>query len=165
MNEPESMPADEAEKAKALLKRPSRARYDKVKHELDLKWRRRSPQAERMTREIVDHLWDAFGGAPWKWCGVWLPQPDGKAFQPGPARPEPAGVAVPVAGVLGEVLAKGEPRMDGTDIVVPVLDKNGRAWAVFEAKSTAAFDDMDMRWIERLFKAFQAIERPESPLP
>ncbi len=42
--------------------RPSRARYDKVKHVLDLKWRRRAPQTERMMREIVDELWDAFGG-------------------------------------------------------------------------------------------------------
>lgn len=164
MNEPESIPASDEDKAKALLNRPSRARYDKVKHALDLKWRRRAPQAERMTREIVDHLWDAFGGTPWTWCGVWLPQPDGKAFQPGPARPEPAGAAVPLDGLLGEAFAKGEPRMNGADIVVPVLDKNGRAWAAFQAKSSAAFDDMDARWIERLFKAFQAIERPESPL-
>ena len=46
---------------------------------------------------------------------------------------------------------------------MPVLDKNGRAWAVFQAKSAAPFDDMDARWIERMFKAFQAIERPEHP--
>jgi hypothetical protein len=163
MNEPESTPAPDA--SKDLLNRPSRARYDKVKHELDLKWRRRAPQAGRMMREIVDGLWDAFGGNPWTWCGVWLPQPDGKAFQPGPARPEPAGAAVPVEGRLGEAFAKREARMDGGDIAVPVLDKNGRAWAVFQAKSSAPFDDMDARWIERMFKAFQAIERPESPLP
>jgi hypothetical protein len=54
--------------------------------------------------------------------------------------------------------------LNGSDIAVPVLDKNGRAWAVFQAKASSAFDDMDARWIERLFKAFQAIERPESPL-
>jgi DNA-binding IclR family transcriptional regulator len=117
-----------------------------------------------MMREIVDGLWDAFGGTPWTWCGVWIPQPDGKAFQPGPARPEPAAAAVPVDGHLGEAFAKGEPRRSGADIAVPVLDKNGRAWAVFQAKASADFDDMDARWIERMFKAFQAIERPESPL-
>ncbi|HEX4046235.1 MAG TPA: hypothetical protein VH309_00280, partial [Elusimicrobiota bacterium] len=102
---------------------------------------------------------------PWTWCGVWLPQPDGKAFQPGPARPEPAAAAVPADGALGGAFAAGEPRLDGGGIAVPVLDKNGRAWAVFQAKSSAAFDGMDARWIERMFKAFQAIERPEPPLP
>jgi hypothetical protein len=163
MNEPE--PTSDLDKSKDLLNRPSRARYDKVKHTLDLKWRRRSPQAERMMREIVDGLWDSFGGSPWTWCGVWLPQPDGKAFQPGPARPEPAGAAVLADGHLGEAYAKGEPRRSGADIAVPILDKNGRAWAVFQAKASADFDDMDARWIERMFKAFQAIERPETPLP
>ena len=148
-----------------ILNRPSRARYDKVKHALDLKWRRRAPQAGRMMREVVDGLWDAFGGNPWTWCGVWLPQPDGQAFQPGPARPEPAGSATPAVGSLGDAYTAGEPRLFGTGIAVPVLDKNGRPWAAFEAKSSAPFDDMDARWIERLFKAFQAIERPESPLP
>ena len=155
MNEP---PAD-------ILKRPSRARYDKVKHALDLKWRRRAPQTERMMREVVDGLWDAFGGCPWIWCGVWLPQPDGKALQPGPARPEAAASAVAAAGPLGEALSSSAPNRAGGAIRVPVLDKHGRAWAVFEAKSAAAFDDMDARWIERLFKSFQALERPEHPLP
>ncbi len=161
MNEHEGTSGPDA--SPDILNRPSRARYDKVKHGLDLKWRRRAPQAERMMREIVDGLWDAFGGSPWTWCGVWMPQPDGKAFQPGPARPAPAAAAVPAEGLLGEVLAKGEPRLNGAVIAVPVLDKNGRPWAVFEAKSSAPFDDMDARWIERMFKAFQAIERPEHP--
>jgi hypothetical protein len=162
MNEEEAPGVDAP---RDIANRPSRARYDKVKHALDLKWRRRAPQAERMMREIVDGLWDAFGGNPWTWCGVWLPQPDGKAFQPGPARPEPAPAAAPAEGHLGAAFSKGEPHLNGADIAVPILDKNGRAWAVFQAKSSAAFDDMDARWIERMFKAFQAIERPEPPLP
>ena len=94
-----------------------------------------------------------------------MPQPDGKAFQPGAARPEPAPAAVAAAGALGEALSTGTPSRAGKAIAVPVLDKNGRAWAVFQAKSAAPFDDMDARWIERMFKAFQAIERPETPLP
>ena len=145
--------------------RPSRARYDKVKHGLDLKWRRRAPAPARMMREVVDGLWDAFGDSPWTWCGVWTPQPDGKAFQPGPARPEPAPAAVPSEGALAEAFAAGEPRRAGGTIFVPLLDRNGRSFAAFEARSSAEFDDMDARWIERLFKAFQLIEKPEPPLP
>lgn len=151
-----------------IKNRPSRARYDKVKHGLDLKWRRRAPQAGRMLREIVDGLWDAFGGDPWTWCGLWLPQPDGKAFQPGQARPAPAAAAVPAEGALGEAFRAGAVRTAsdaaGALIAVPVLDKNGKPWAVFEVKSKIAFDDMDARWIERLFRAFQTIERPDHPL-
>ena len=165
MNEPESRSSAAPDASRDILNRPSRARYDKVKHTLDLKWRRRAPQAERMMREIVDGLWDAFGGSPWTWCGLWMPQPDGKAFQPGPARPEPAPAAVPAAGALGSTLSSAAPSRAPGGICVPVLDKNGRAWAVFEAKSAADFDDMDARWIERLFKAFQSIERPDHTLP
>ena len=143
--------------------RPSRARYDKVKHGLDLKWRRRTPQPGRMMREIIDGLWDAFGESPWTWCGIWTPQPDGKEFQPGAARPSPAPQAVSAEGLIGNCFLANAPQREDTRIAVPVQDKNGRAWAVFEAKSPVAFDEMDERWIERMFKAFQTIERPEPP--
>ncbi len=111
-----------------------------------------------MTRELADALWDAFE-KPWTWCGFWLLQPDGKAFQPGPARPEPAPAAVPNEGPFADAIRTTEPVRAGEKIFVPVLDKNARVWAVFEARSTAAFDDMDARWIERLFKPFQTIEK------
>ncbi len=148
-----------------IKNRPSRARYDKVKSMLDLKWRRRQPQSERLTRELADALWDAFGQSPWTWCGFWLLQPDGLVFQPGPARPQPAPAPVPAEGALGEAVRSGEARLGQTTIVVPVFDKNARVWAVFEARSTAAFDEMDARWLERLFKVFQALEKLPPPLP
>jgi hypothetical protein len=146
--------------------RPSRARYDKVKSGLDLKWRRRAPQFERMSREIVDALWDAFGTSPWTWCGLWILQPDGKAFQPGPARPEPAPGALPVEGRLGDALTASEPIRESGRIFIPALDKTGRAWAVFEGRSSTDFDEMDARWIERLLKIFHTLERAlPPPLP
>lgn len=149
---------------KDIRDRPSRARYDKIKSTLDLKWRRRALQSERMTRELTDHLWEAFEN-PWTWCGFWLLQPDGKAFQPGPARPESERVAIPNEGAIAEAVKLGDAKSGNTTIFVPVFDKNQRIWAVFEARSTAAFDDMDARWIERLFKPFQTIEKlpPQAP--
>lgn len=150
-----------------MRSRPSRARYDKVKSGLDMKWRRRAPQPERIMREAVDALWDAFGGSPWLRCGLWVLQPDGKAFHPGPARPDPAPAAVPLDGPRGETLGSGSSRSaaEGGEhaLYVPILDKNAKAWGVFEARSSAAFDDMDARWIERLFKIFQSIDRPGPP--
>ncbi len=154
----------ETQPPKDIRERPSRARYDKIKSTLDLKWRRRALQSERMTRELADHLWDAFEN-PWIWCGFWLLQPDGKAFQPGPARPAPAPAAVPAEGAIAQALTRLDVQSGGKTIFVPVLDKNARVWAVFEARSSAAFDDMDARWIERLFKPFQTIEKlPPQPL-
>lgn len=147
--------------------RPSRARYDKVKRELDMKWRRRAPQAERMMREVVDGLWDAFGASPWLRCGLWVLQPDGKAFQPGCARPDPAPAPVPCEGPRGQTVSTGTASIasEGGEfaLYVPVLDKNAKAWAVCEVRSSAAFDDMDARWVERLFKIFQTIDRPGLP--
>ena len=149
---------------KDIRERPSRARYDKIKSVLDLKWRRRALQSERMTRELADALWDAFEN-PWTWCGFWLLQPDGKFFQPGTARPEPAPEPVPAEGAIAEALRSGDSKSGQTTIFVPVFDKNARVWAVFEARSSAPFDDMDARWIERLFKPFQTIEKlPPQPL-
>ena len=143
--------------------RPSRARYDKVKSILDVKWRRRAPQPERMMRELVDTLWDHFGEDPWTWCGLWTPQPDGKAYQPGQARPSPAPAPAAAEGALQECFSANLPKTAAGSIFVPVQDKNGRAWSVFEVRSKAAFDDMDARWLERLFKVFQTIERPLPP--
>jgi len=149
---------------KDIRERPSRARYDKIKSTLDLKWRRRALQSERMTRELTDHLFEAFEN-PWTWCGFWLLQPDGKAFQPGPARPAPAPAAIANEGAIAEALRSGDSKSGSTTIFVPVFDKNARVWAVFEARSSAVFDDMDARWIERLFKPFQTIEKlpPQAP--
>ncbi len=149
---------------KDIRERPSRARYDKIKSALDLKWRRRVLQSERMTRELADALWDSFEN-PWTWCGFWLLQPDGKAFQPGPARPEPAPAGIAADGAIAEALNTGDSKLGQTTIFVPVFDKNARVWAVFEARSSAPFDDMDARWIERLFKPFQTIEKPLPPVP
>ncbi len=159
MNEPDrAVPT-----TKDINQRPSRARYDKVKSTLDLKWRRRSPQAERMLREVVDALWDSFGESPWTRCGVWVLQPDGKAFLPGPARPAPAAAAVAAEGLLAAVLAAGQSRGEEGRLAVPVLDKDGRPWAVLEVVSGAGFDDMDQRWLERLLKAVSQAPRPEKP--
>ncbi|MBI4060332.1 MAG: hypothetical protein HY403_02765 [Elusimicrobia bacterium] len=149
---------------KDIRERPTRARYDKIKSTLDMKWRRRALQSERMTRELADALWDSFEN-PWTWCGFWLLQPDGKAFQPGPARPAPAPAAIPAEGAVAEALRSGDAKPGQTTIFVPIFDKNARVWAAFEARSSVAFDDMDARWLERLFKPFQTIEKlPPQPL-
>lgn len=135
-----------------LAGRPSRARYDRVRTALDRKWRRREPQPERMLRELVDALWDAFEGGGWTWCGVWLIAPDGRTLTPGRALPAAAPAAS--SGPLLDALAASAAARGTGAIAVPILDKDGRVWAALEAKSSSDFDDMDARWLERLVKPF-----------
>jgi hypothetical protein len=138
--------------------RPSRARYDAVRAALDLKWRRREPQVERMSRELVDALWDAFQDRGWSWCGLWIIQPDGAGLQPGPSRPEPE-AARPLEGPAAEAVSTRRTLARPGSIVVPVFDSKDLCWAVFEARSPAPFDEMDARWLEKLFRIFYFIEK------
>lgn len=145
---------------------PPRHRYEKIKRELDLKWRRRDPMPERMMRESVDHLWDAFSKDPWTWCGMWTLQPDGRGLLPGPGRDE-APQARPLEGLIADCFTGKDSKLGqdgGTHaIAVPVMDMNGRPWAVFVARASAPFNEVDARWIEQVLKAFRAIKRPEPP--
>lgn len=172
---PDLPPKDEMIKG-----RPSRARYDKVRSVLETKWRRRELKSERMMREVVDALWDQFGGSPYSWCGFYVLQPDGQALILGPHRDKPACSPLAMTGVCGKVARAGEAALvpdvaslgEGyiecdpktvSEIVLPVFDHKGQVWAVFDADSEqpSAFDEMDQRWLERILKNFQDVGKPE----
>ena len=158
--------------------RPSRARYDKVRHELDRKWRRRELKSGRMMKEVVDMLWDAF------WRAVFLVRLlCASAGRPdlvlGPHRDKPA-LALPMHGVCGQVAKTGKAMLvpdvgalgdahvecdpkNKSEIAVPVFDRDGKVIAVFDVDSEqpAAFDEMDQRWLERILKSFQDVGKVE----
>ena len=156
-----------------LSGRPSRARYDLVHAVLERRWRRRRLEAERMMREVVDELWNAFGGSPYSWCGFCVGGGAGEGLVLGP-RWDKVPSTVPLGGVCGKVFKTGlavnvpdvkalDPDFQGRNpeclskIALPVFDRQGRVWAVFEAesRSPAAFDEMDKRWLERILKNFR----------
>lgn len=164
----------------ALRNRPSRARYDVVRKQLDAKWRRRELRADRMMREIVDALWNSFADAPYSWCGFYVLSPDESCLVLGPHRDKPACSPLPLHGVCGQVLRSGKPMLvadvkalgaahvecdprNVSEIAVPVFDKDGKVWAVLDVDSAeaGAFDEMDMRWLDRMVKAFSEIARPQ----
>ena len=172
--------AKELGERERLKGRPSRARYNQVHAALEAKWRRRELKSERMMREVVDILWDSFGGSPYSWCGFYLPAPGAQELVLGPHRDKPACSPLALTGVCGRVLASGEPAnvpdvkalgdkhiacFPGTrsEICLPVFDHNGKVWAIFDvdSDSPAAFDDMDQRWLERILKHFQEVGKPE----
>lgn len=163
----------------SLKSRPSRARYDRVRQELERKWRRRELRADRMMREIIDSLWESFEGAPYSWCGFYVLSPDGENLILGPHRDKPACSPLPLHGVCGQVLRSGKPMLvadvkalgaahvecdpkNVSEIAVPVFDKEGKVWAVLDVDSAeaGAFNEMDMRWLDRLVKTFSEIARP-----
>jgi putative methionine-R-sulfoxide reductase with GAF domain len=162
-----------------LRSRPSRARYDKARAALEAKWRRRELRADRMMREVVDVLWDTFAEAPYSWCGFYVLSPDGSQLILGAHRDKPACSPLPLHGVCGSVLKSGVSMIvpdvkklgdkhvecdpaNQSEIAVPVFDKDGKVWAVFDvdSKSLSAFDEMDQRWLERIVKAFSDLPRP-----
>jgi putative methionine-R-sulfoxide reductase with GAF domain len=172
---------DRSTEEERLRSRPSRARYDKVHQTLEAKWRRRELKADRMMREVVDVLWDTFADSPYSWCGFYLLAPDKGGMILGPHRDKPACSPLPMHGVCGRVAANGQamvvpdvkalgdahvecdPR-NVSEIALPVFDKTGKAWAVFDVDSAApaAFDDMDQRWLEKILKRFEETSAPES---
>ncbi|MBI5631734.1 MAG: GAF domain-containing protein [Elusimicrobia bacterium] len=159
-----------------LKDRPSRARYNKVHHALDTKWRRRTLEAERMMREVVDELWDQFAQSPYSWCGFYILEPAKEQLTVGPHRDKPACSPLPLHGVCGKVAQSGKPLIvpdvralgqahivcdpkNLSEIALPVFDSQGKVWAVLDVDSEelGAFDTMDQRWLERILKPFQDI--------
>lgn len=171
------MPGDDLK----LKNRPSRARYDKVHHALDRKWRRRTDQRhDRMMKEIVDELWDQFANSPYSWVGFYRYSPDQSQLILGPHRDKPACSPIPLHGVCGKCVQSGQAQIvpdvkalgdahiecdprNLSEICVPVFDEKGKAWAVLDVDSAEkdAFDEMDQRWLERLVKPFAFMPRPE----
>ena len=165
------MPGDENVDMKT---RPSRARYDKVRHELERKWRRRTGATNgRLMREIVETLWGHFEGAPYSWIGFYTLSPDGSQLMLGPHRDKPACSPLPLHGVCGKALQTGKTQnvpdvkvlgdahvecdpKNLSEIAVPVFDKNNKVFAVLDVDSQtkAAFDEMDQRWLERIVRVF-----------
>ncbi|MBI4375472.1 MAG: GAF domain-containing protein [Elusimicrobia bacterium] len=168
------------EERDALLKRPSRARYDKVHARLEQKWRRRELKAERMMREVVDELWDHFADNPYSWCGFYVLSPSGQDLMLGPHRDKPACSPLSLQGACGRALREGKPVVfpdvkalsegyiechpdTASEIALPVFDAHGKVWAVFDvdSRNKSAFDDMDQRWLERILKHFQSLAKSE----
>ncbi|MBI5882764.1 MAG: GAF domain-containing protein [Elusimicrobia bacterium] len=150
---------------KELKDRPSRARYEKVRFALELKSRRRAPQADRLMGEVVEALWRDFADFPYSGCGFHILNEDATAVNPGHHRGKVPQPTLDPAGVLARAVKSGHPELCGdggaSRVAVPVYDCEDRLWAVFEAVSDkpAAFDDMDMRWLERIVKVFQLVKR------
>ncbi|MFA6318776.1 MAG: GAF domain-containing protein [Elusimicrobiota bacterium] len=156
---------DQGEPCKDLRDRPSRARYEKVRAGLELKARRRTPRADRLMAEVVEGLWDDFAENPYSGCGFHILSEDASAAAPGYRRGRLPEASLDPAGVLGRAVTGRAPARGAegglSRVVVPVFDGEDRLWAVLEAVSPKpdAFDEMDVRWLERIVKVFRLAQR------
>jgi putative methionine-R-sulfoxide reductase with GAF domain len=123
-----------------------------------------NPLEHRM-RLTVDALWERFGGRGVSWVGFYLDQPgqpEDVRMVLGPCRDKPACSPIGLHGACGQALRSGQtlivrdvrdlgpnyiacdPR-DQSEIVVPLVDSTGRAWAVLDVDSweVGTFDQAD----------------------
>lgn len=144
--------------------------YDTVAAALDA----RGSRAERMTR-VVEALWPALAPTGVSWLGFYVDrpgEPDDRRLVLEAHRDKPACSPIGLHGVcggallaaatrivhdvadLGEAYIPCDPR-DRSEIVVPLLDEHGRAWAVLDLDSheTGSFGAADDAGLRRVLAA------------
>lgn len=136
--------------------RPRRHDYEKVLTSLHKHWKRRSPDKTHRINDIIDNLWETFGGKSCSWLGFYVPTPDHNGFVQGPHR----GETPDSAGIDRETLHRAVETRESqlathhAAILVPILDDRNVVLAVFAAKSPSAhsFNEEDRRWLELIVR-------------
>lgn len=125
---------------------------------------------ERRMLDVVDLLWGALASSGVSWVGFYLDQPDQPDDQRmilGPRRDKPACSPIGLHGVCGQALLTRRTRIiedvrdlgpdyiacdprDQSEIVIPLIDPDGRAWAVldldsYDLNSFTTTDDRGLR--------------------
>ena len=154
--------------------RPRRHGYEKVLQAVEGRWKRRQADRGMMMQQIVNLLWEAFGGGGYSWCGFYLPAPSGSELVLGPCRDTPACSPIGMHGVCGrafaaaatqivpDVRALGDAHIEcdprnRSEIAVPVFGRDGKPVAVLDVDSqeVGAFDEVDQRWLERIVRSME----------
>ncbi len=129
---------------------------------------------DRMKR-VVDALWEALADQDVSWVGFYTDQPDepdDRRLVLGPHRDKPACSPIGLHGVCGQALRFRRPRIvedvadlgedyiacdpsDRSEIVIPLLNSEGRCWAVLDLDSTkeGAFDKTDEQGLTLILAA------------
>ena len=151
--------------------KPRRRDYEKILTPLEGRWKRRPTDRAKIMQDIVDAIWDGLGGKVVSWCGFYLLSADGQSLALGPHKDKPACASIGTHGVCGhavserktqivpDVRALGDAHIEcdpanQAEIAVPVMDLDGKVFAVLDLDSTqaGAFGEEDRRWLERLVR-------------
>ncbi len=124
---------------------------------------------------VVEALWEHLSDRGVSWLGFYLDQPnepDDRRLVLGPHRDKPACSPIGLNGACGKALIDGEtlivkdvrdlgenyiacdPR-DRSEIVIPLIDDNGKAWAVLDLDSwePASFSQSDADGLKSVLQA------------
>lgn len=129
---------------------------------------------ERM-KAVVDLLWGALSDLDVSWLGFYLDQPDKPDDQRlilGYCRDKPACSPIGLQGVCGKALTTRQPQIvknvaelganyiacdprDRSEVVVPLIDREGHAWAVLDldSHSIGAFAQRDVDGLTAVLRA------------
>lgn len=137
-----------------------------------------------MMAEIVNALWDSFGGNVYAWCGFYYPVKNGAELVLGPSKDKPACTPIGAHGVCGKAMTTRESQIIAdvktlgaayvecdpshkSEIAIPATDENGVVFAVLDIDSTipSAFNDEDRRWLERIVRVLRHTPAPTSDHP
>jgi L-methionine (R)-S-oxide reductase len=150
--------------------RPTRD-YDSIAARVEAA-RLRGQTRETVMQSVVDVLWEGLSDRGVSWVGFYTAAADEESLELGPHRDKPACTPIGLHGVCGQsflsrramviddVRALGDnyvacdPR-DRSEVVVPLLDPDGRAWGVLDLDSheTGAFADSDVAGLRRVLAA------------
>ncbi len=142
--------------------------------------RRYEPMAQRLTcmgdrrqrmQRVVDVLWDALHDTGVSWVGFYLYE-SGDELVLGPRRDQPACSPIGLHGACGQAFRRRQPLVvrdvkdlgdnyvacdprDQSEVVIPLLDEDGRCWGVLDLDSHAvgAFDDRDVIGLTQVLHA------------
>ena len=129
-------------------------------------------QRDRRLALFTEILWEALSLAGVSWCGFYLPSNDGSALLLACCKPKPACSPIGLHGVcgkafltkrpivvhdvweLGESYVACDPR-DRSEVVVPLIDKDGSCWAVLDLDSheVGAFTEADAKGLASTLRA------------
>jgi putative methionine-R-sulfoxide reductase with GAF domain len=131
--------------------------------------------AEQRMRAVVDALWTSLRELDVSWVGFYLDQPgkpDDQRLALGACRDTPACSPIGLHGVCGQSLVSGKARIvkdvaelgadyiacdprDRSEVVVPLIDREGRCWAVLDldSHSVGAFTQRDADGLTAVLRA------------
>jgi len=150
------LPADAA--------KPRRRDYEKILSTLGTRWKRRPADHAKIMQDIVEALWDVFGGKIVSWCGFYLITSDGQSSVLGPNQ-DKAEVSDEIQDICSRAAAErktqvvsdaraGHDPAARREIAIPIMDPDGGVFATLRVCSAhnAAFGEEDRRWLERIVR-------------
>jgi putative methionine-R-sulfoxide reductase with GAF domain len=133
-------------------------------NEIAARLSREGTRDERM-RAVVDAIWEGLAATGVSWVGFYVDHPaeaDDRRLILGPRRDKPACSPIGLHGVCGQALTSRRVRIvddvrnlgeayvacdprDRSEIVLPLVDDEGRSWGVLDLDSwdAGSFDDRD----------------------